>query len=140
MYFWIYCLRARRHRDRPSRLVLCLCLRRLLLWILSMVYDGEYFLLLEDIFYWVIVHITLNFQFLIKRNHAFINLFPLFNLCSLLTYKSQYVIPLFQNTETIHGNFRARVTVFTSAMKRTLNTFRLLILIGMLLLFYVLRV
>lgn len=95
-----------------------------------MIYDGEYFLLLEDIFNWVIVHITLNFQFLIKRNHAFINLFPLFNLCSLLTYKSQYFIPLFQNTETIHGNFRARVTVFTSAMKRTLNTFMLLIMVG----------
>lgn len=100
-----------------------------------MIYDGGYFLLLEDIFNWVIVHITLNFQFLIKRNHAFINLFPLFNLCSLLTYKSQYFIPLFQNTETIQGNFRARVTVFTSAMKRTLNTFMLLILVGMLLLF-----
>lgn len=82
----------------------------------------HYFLFLKYLFNGIEVHIAFDLQFLVKRGDPLINLFSLFYFCCFLTFIMS-IIPRFQYTETMHGNFRASVTVFMSAMKPNLKIF-----------------
>lgn len=91
-------------------------------------YFKNYLLFLEHLLSCIKIHIALNFQFFIECSNALINLFPLFYLCCFLTYINQ-VLPRFQYTETMHGNFKASVTVLISAINPNLKILVLLIAI-----------